>query len=65
MSAFECKSECEMKEYLGSNIDIERQGNGLSMVKFTQPVLVQKLEDEYTRFQAAERQIYLQSWAKY
>ena len=31
----------------GSKIDIERQGNGLSMVKFTQPVLVQQLEDEY------------------
>ena len=45
--AFECKSEGEVKEYVGSKIDIVRKSDGLATVKFTQPVLVQKLEDEY------------------
>ena len=45
--AFECKSKGMLKNYVGSKIDIVRKSNGLATVKFTQPVLVQKLEDEY------------------
>ena len=32
---------------MGSKINIKRESNGLADVKFTQPVLVQKLKDEY------------------
>ena len=46
-SAFECKSKGMLKEYVGSRINIVRKRKGLATVKFTQPVLVQKLEDEY------------------
>ena len=45
--AVKCKSKGKLKEYVGSKIDIERQSNDLAMVKFMQPVLVQKLGDEY------------------
>jgi len=45
--SFECKCEGELKEYVGSKIDIVRKSDGLATVKFTQPVLIQKLEDEY------------------
>ena len=47
MDAFQCKSEGELKEYVGSKIDIKRLDSGLATVKFTNPVLVQKLSDEY------------------
>ena len=46
-SAFECTCEGALTDYVGSNIDITRKRNGLVDAKFTQPVLVQKLEDEY------------------
>ncbi|KAL7527057.1 hypothetical protein ACHAWF_002020, partial [Thalassiosira exigua] len=46
-SVFECKSEGDVKEYVGSKIDIHRHPSGLATVKFTQPVLVQKLRDEF------------------
>ena len=46
-SAFDCKCEGELKEYVDSKIDIEWLSSGLGKVKFTNPVLVQKLEDEY------------------
>ena len=46
-SAFECTCEGALTEYVGSKIDITRKSNGLADVKFTQSVLVQKLEDEY------------------
>ena len=46
-SAFECTCEGALTEYEGSKIDIKRKSNGLADVKFTQPVLVQKLKDEY------------------
>eukprot|EP01082_Thalassiosira_pseudonana_P000277 g29.t1 g29 contig1:64548-67487(+) len=45
--AFVCKSEGELKEYVGSKIDVMRKSNGLATVKITQPVLIQKLEDEF------------------
>lgn len=47
MSIFECKSEGEVTEYVGSKIEITRNEDGLGTVKFTQPVLIQKLKDEY------------------
>lgn len=47
MSVFECKSEGEVTEYVGSKITITRDDEGLGTVKFTQPVLIQKLKDEY------------------
>ena len=45
--AFNCKSKGGLKEYMGSKIDITRNNDGLGTVKVTQPVLVQKLEDEF------------------
>ena len=48
VDAFKCKPEGEMVEYAGSNkIDITHKSDGLGVIKFTQPVLIQKLEDEY------------------
>ena len=45
--AFECKSKGVLKDYVGSKIDILGKSNALATVEFTQPVLVQKLEDGY------------------
>ena len=42
-----CKSEGELEEYVGSKIDIKQKSNGLATIKFTQPVLIQKLEGEF------------------
>ena len=44
---FTCKREGRLKEYVGSKIDLSRDENGLGKAKFTQPVLVQKLQDEF------------------
>ena len=46
-AAFAIKPEGEMTEYVGSKIDVKRLDNGVRSVKFTQPVLVQKLKDEF------------------
>ena len=46
-NAFQCKDKGELKDYVGSKIDIERFESGLATVKFTQPVLIQKLEDNF------------------
>lgn len=46
-SKFTCKREGPLKEYVGSKIDLSRDENGLGKLKFTQPVLVQKLQDEF------------------
>ena len=46
-STFVFKSEGELKEYAGSKIDIKRKSNGLVMIRSIQPVLIQKLEDEF------------------
>ena len=45
--AFVCKPEGELKEYVGNKIDFSRNENGLGTIKFTQPVLIQKLVDEF------------------
>ena len=44
---FVYKADGLVKEFLGSKIDLSRDANGLGTAKFTQPVLVQKLFDEY------------------
>jgi hypothetical protein len=41
----EIKAEPEFNEYLGNAITIKRDSTGLGEVKFTQPVLLQKLRD--------------------
>ena len=46
--AFTCKYEGKLTEYVASKLDLYRDNLGLGRVKFTQPVLVQKLEEEYT-----------------
>ena len=45
--AFMCKHEEELMEYEGDKLTLSRDNPGLGMIKFTQPVLVQKLEEEY------------------
>ena len=47
MKSFECTCEGALTEYVGSTIDIKRKTSGLVVVKFMQPVLVHKLQDEY------------------
>ena len=44
-SEMEIKAEPEFNEYLGNAITIKRDSTGLGEVKFTQPVLLQKLRD--------------------
>ena len=46
MSLFECKPEGPLAEYVGSKINIIQKESGIASVKFTQPVLLQKLKDE-------------------
>ena len=45
--SFVCKSEREMKKYVGNKIDILRDSTGLGTAKFTQPILVQKLKNDF------------------
>ena len=45
--AFTCKREGELTKYVGSKHTFNRDQNSLGMVKFMQPVLVQKLLEEY------------------
>jgi hypothetical protein len=44
-SELEIKAEPEFNEYLGNAVTIKRDATGLCEVKFTQPVLLQKLKD--------------------
>ena len=44
---FDCKHEGTLKEYVGSKIDVTIEPDGRKKIKFTQPVLIQKLRDEY------------------
>jgi hypothetical protein len=44
-SVFESKSEGEVTEYVGNKIDIQRSDDGRARVKFTQPVLIEKLKE--------------------
>ncbi|KAL7474026.1 LOW QUALITY PROTEIN: hypothetical protein ACHAW6_000026 [Cyclotella cf. meneghiniana] len=46
--AFICIYKGELMEYVGSKLTLSRDDSSLGMVKFTQPVLVKKLEEEYT-----------------
>ncbi len=45
--AFMCKREGELTEYVGSKLTIASDMTGQGTVKFTQPVLIKKLSDEY------------------
>ncbi len=44
---FACECKGELKEYIGSKVDLTCNKNGLGTVKVTQPVLVQKLEESF------------------
>ena len=46
-SAFVSKSECRMKEYVGNKVEEVSQSDGRAGLKITQPVLIQKLRDEF------------------
>ena len=46
-TAFTCKCEGKLTKYVGSKITINRDSTSLGMVKFTQPVLVHKILEEY------------------
>jgi hypothetical protein len=45
--AFMCKEEGELMEYVGSKLTLTQHSTGLGTVKFIQPTLVRKLEEEY------------------
>ena len=45
--AFVCKAEGKLCKFVGSKINSKRDATGIGTAKFTQPVLVQKLIDEY------------------
>jgi hypothetical protein len=45
--AFTCKCEGVLTEYVGSKLSITRDAEVHRTIKFTQPVLVKKLKDEY------------------
>jgi hypothetical protein len=36
-----------MKEYVGNKVDFVRQSDGRARIKVMQPMLVQKLQDEF------------------
>ena len=46
-SAFVSKCEGEMKEYIGNKVDVVQHSDGRERIKVSQPVLVQKLRDEF------------------
>jgi hypothetical protein len=46
-SELEAKAEPVFEEYLGNAVTIKRDSSGLGEVKFTQPVLLQKLKDNF------------------
>lgn len=47
-NAFACKTEEEFNEYVGNLINIDRPDpNGAATIKFTQPVLIQKLAEQW------------------
>jgi hypothetical protein len=45
--AFTCKCEGELTEYVGSKLTFTRDDDGKGTIKFTQPVLIKKLNEEY------------------
>ncbi len=44
--AFTCKRKGELTEYMGSKLTLNRDDEGKGTIKFTQPVLIQKLNEE-------------------
>jgi hypothetical protein len=46
-TSFEAKAEPVFNEYVGNKIDINRGEDGIVTIKFTQPVLIQKLEENH------------------
>ena len=59
--AFVCKAEGKLCEFVGSKIDFKRDATGIGTAKFTQPVLIQKLVDEY-QVDTSERCLRHQRW---
>jgi hypothetical protein len=45
--SFTCKREGELTEYVGSKLTFSHDDDGKGTVKFTQPVLIKKINDEY------------------
>ena len=45
--AFTCKREGELTEYVGSKLAIKHDAGGKGTVRFTKPVLIKKLNEEY------------------
>ena len=45
--SFTCNHKGELTEYIGSKLTYDRNENGTGTIKFTQPVLIQKLIEEY------------------
>ena len=46
-TAFTCKRKGELTEYMGSKLTIMCDGEGRGTVKFKQPVLIEKFNEEY------------------
>jgi hypothetical protein len=47
-TSFEAKAEPVFNEYVGDKIDINRGDDSIATIKFTQPVLIQKLKENHT-----------------
>jgi hypothetical protein len=47
-TSFKAKAEPVFNEYVGNKIDINRGDDGIATIKFTRPVLIQKLEENHT-----------------
>jgi hypothetical protein len=47
-TSFEAKAGPVFNDYVGNKIDINRGDDGIATIKFTQPVLIQKLKENHT-----------------
>jgi hypothetical protein len=47
-TSFEAKAEPVFNEYVGNKIDINCDDDGIATIKFTHPVLIQKLQENHT-----------------
>ena len=45
--SFEAKAEPEFNECVGNHIEVKRGSDDIATIKFTQPVLIQKLKDNW------------------
>jgi len=45
--SFICKCEGELTEYMGSKLTFSHDDDGKGIVKFTQPVLIKKIDSKY------------------